>query len=162
MAAHAAVEQEMFATHRALEALPFPACLTIVTETEVYIKDGLQPPMHRKSAQETRLITQGDISVYAGEDESLYMRMCDALRAYSRQRGILAGAYQRAKAISDAKYDLSSAAIDRSDARQLEVLRTPAPTFKELCWKIEALLRADCGDATTALAERGLPLGAAS
>lgn len=148
MDAHAAVEQDMFAARRAMEELPFSACLTVITEVEVYIKDGVQPPLHRKSSQETRLITQADIAAYAGEDEALYARMCEALRDYSRQRGVLAGACQSAEAISDAKNTLSSAAISRSDAQQLRLLRTPAPTFKELCWKIETLHRADCNDDT--------------
>lgn len=148
MDAHAVVEQEMFAARRMLDELPYPACLTVVTEVEVYIKDGVQPPLHRKSSQETRLMTQADISAYAGEDEALYARMCDVLRDYCRHRGVLAGACQKAEAISDAKNTLSAHAISHSDAQQLRLLRTPAPTFKELCWKIETLHRADCNDDT--------------
>lgn len=148
MAAHAVVEQAMFATRRALETLPFPPCLTVVTTMEVCIKDGLQPPLHRTSSRETRLISEGDIAAYAGNDENLYTRMREALQDYNRQHGILAGAYERAKTIADAKYAASSAAINRSDALQLDLLRTPSPTFKELCWKIEALHRADCNEQT--------------
>lgn len=148
MDAHAVVEKEMFAARKALDDMPFPDCLTVVTEVEVYIKDGVQPPLHRKSSQESQLKTRADISAYAGEDEALHDRLCEALGDYSRQRGVLAGAYQKADAIADAKYALSSAAITRSDREQRRLLCTPAPSFRELCWKIQALHRADCDDET--------------
>lgn len=151
MDAHAVVEQAMFAARKALDELPYPPCLIVVTEVEIYIKDSHQPPVHRKSSQETRLVTEGEIGGYAGEDEALHASMVAALRAHRREHGRLAGAYQAADAVADAKYILSSAAIDRSDAQLLSLLRTPAPSFTELCWKVETLRRAECNEET----ERG-------
>lgn len=151
MDAHAAVEQDMFAAHRALDELAYPACLIVVTDMEVYIKDSFQLPLHRETSQETRLITEADIAAYAGDDESRYASMVAALRAYRQARSALVAAYEKDDAIADAKNDLSSAAISRSDAQQLRLLRTPAPSFRELCWKIETLHKADCNDRTEEL-----------
>jgi hypothetical protein len=58
---------------------------------------------------------------------------------------------RKAEAIVEAKSELLSAAIDRSDAQQLRLLRTPAPGIRELLWKIETLHKTDCDDRTEEL-----------
>lgn len=109
MDAHAVVEQEMFAAHQALEALPYPPCLVVVTDLEVYIRSGDAPALHRKSSQEAQIVTEGQIGDYAGEDEGLYANMVAALRVHRREHGRLAGIFMAADAIADAKYAQSSA-----------------------------------------------------
>lgn len=68
------------------------------------------------------------------------------MTAWRAQRTSLEADYEAARVISEAKGDASDAAIARSDAQQLRVLRTPAPGLPELFWKIATLQKADCDD----------------
>lgn len=141
---HAEADDAMFAARHKLEALASPAALTVSINVEMYLNDGINPPILRRSRQTAELKDEADIQAFAKNDVAMKTKLLAVLHTYERKRAPLEASYEVAKALSEAKEAESSAVIDRSDHKQLLLFRTPAPGLKELALKIEMLHRADC------------------
>lgn len=141
---HAAADDAMFAARRKLEALALPVSLTVAINVGMYLNDGMNPPILRRSRQTAELKDEADIQAFAKDDVAMKAKLLAALHSYEEKRAPLEAAYEEAKALSEEKEAKSSAVIDRSDHKQLLLFRTPAPGLKELALKIEMLHRADC------------------
>lgn len=145
---HDAAEEATFAARRALEQVQPPASLTGLISIEFYFNDGMRKPILRRYVDELKLHDEKTIVDYTKDDKAKRGFLLNELRTWQDRRLLSEIALAEASATEEVTNKAWCTAIAKSDAQQLRVLRTPAPTLRELQWKIEMLRKADCNDHT--------------